>query len=94
MSYLKNIRKSIIILLSICTLISSIAIGATNKLNANKELLLDVQDTTRTEVVQKDSKKSSEEQENINVKSSNLAYNIIYYLISVFIDANPMSRPK
>ena len=94
MSYLKNIRKSIIILLSICTLISSIAIGATNNLNANKEIMLDVQDTTRTEVARKETNKTSEEQENINVKSSNLAYNIIYYLISVFIDTNPMSRPK
>ena len=94
MSYLKNVRKSIIILLSICTLISSIAIGATKNLNANKEVMLNVQDTTRTEVVQKETKKASDEQEDINVKSSNLAYNIIYYLISVFIDTNPMSRPR
>ena len=95
MSYLQSIKKSIVILLSSCILISTLAIGASNGLTKNKEVATVLKDTARTEAVISENPKNKEkQQEKIEVKSTNLAYNIIFYLISVFIDTNPMSRPK
>ena len=94
--YRLRCRKIIVVVaLSGSILISSFTPAMALESNAKNEVSIEQSDSTSASISSSKQIELSEKNKRVqeHESSSNLAYNIIYYLISIFIKTNPLSRP-
>lgn len=96
MIILKFPKKLLAVALASGILITSLAPSFAVETSVNSETRLEQSDSTKSKDDNYKKVEITEQQASTTETSSqtNLAYNIIYYLISIFIKTNPLSRPS
>lgn len=96
MNYSNTKKKTISFLFAGSILIASVLPLAVNETYANNILRIEKTDSTKVISSNKKAAEINKADEKVQKakSSSNLSYNIIYYLISKFLKANPLSKPR
>ncbi len=93
----QKFKNAFVVILFVCTITfySSTSLQALDLFSKN-EIEVIKSDSTKSKSVNSQTINSDEKKKKAqHVKpTSNLTYNIIYYLISKFIKTNPINRPK
>lgn len=94
MNILKS-KKAFITIVFTCTIIfyNSFSLYGLD-LNSKNEIVIVKSDSTKTLDSQTQNSKEKKKEAKNAKPTTNLTYNIIYYLISKFIKTNPVFRPR